>query len=90
MMNAPCAAWATPKRFDGSPDNRENQSLGACRIQVIAASMMGEYEQMVTVTRRIVDLCNGKSGTFGPLSHQRSRLILSPTGSYCACLFLPC
>jgi|GEM_PF-39034 len=37
---------------------------------------------MVTVSRRIVDLRNGKSGTFGPLSHQRSRLILSPTGSW--------
>jgi hypothetical protein len=48
---------------------------------MIVASMMGEHEQMVTISRRIVYLRNEKSGAFGPLSHQRSRLILSPTGS---------
>ncbi len=48
---------------------------------MIVASMMGEREQMVTILRRIVDLRNDKSGTFGLLSHRRSRLMLSPTGS---------
>jgi len=43
--------------------------------------MMEEHEQMVTISRRIVDLRNGKSWAFGPLSHQGRRLILSPTGS---------
>jgi len=37
---------------------------------------------MVMILRRIVGLSNEKSGAFGPLSHQRSRLFLSPTGSW--------
>jgi hypothetical protein len=52
------------------------------RNWVIVASIMEGYEQMVTISRRIGDLRSEKSGAFGPLSHQRSRLILSPTGSW--------
>jgi hypothetical protein len=59
--------------------------------------MVGEREQIFTISRSIVMLCNEKSGKYGPLSHQRttagmqeieqrmeqlpSRSILSPTGS---------
>ena len=48
---------------------------------MIVASMMGEREQMVTILRVIVGLCNDKSGTFRPLSHRRSRLMPGPTGT---------
>ena len=57
------------------------KSLGACRTWVIVASMAGEQEQSFTISRRIVVLCNEISGIYGPLSRQRSRSILSPTGS---------
>ncbi len=36
---------------------------------------------MVMISRRIVILRNEKSWRFGPFSHRRSRIILSPTGS---------
>jgi hypothetical protein len=36
---------------------------------------------MDTISRRMVDLRSEESGAFGPLSHQRSRFILGPTGS---------
>ena len=36
--------------------------------------MVGEREQIVTISRRIVILRNEKSGKFGPLSHRRSRI----------------
>jgi hypothetical protein len=42
---------------------------------------VGEREQIFTISRSIVILRNEKSGKYGPLSHQRSRSILSPTGS---------
>jgi hypothetical protein len=35
---------------------------GACRTQVIVASMVGEREQSFTISRRIVILRNEKSG----------------------------
>ncbi len=40
-----------------------------------------ERGQMFPVLRRIMDLCNEKTGIIGPLSHLRSRFIHHPTGS---------
>ena|GEM_PF-6222649 len=55
--------------------------LGACRIWVIVASMVGERVKILPILRRIVGLFNEKSAGFWPLSHQRSRLVPNPTGS---------
>ncbi len=40
-----------------------------------------ERDQMCPVLRRIVGLCNEKTGIFGPLSQLRSRFIHDPTTS---------
>ena len=42
---------------------------------------VGERAQMFPVLRRIVGLCNEKTGIFGPLSQLRSRFIHNPTAS---------
>ena len=39
---------------------------------------VGERGQMFPVLRRIVDLCNEKTGIFGPISQLRSRFIHNP------------
>jgi len=45
-------------------------SSDACPM--IVAGMVGEREQIFTISRRMVILRNEKSGTYGPRSHQRT------------------
>jgi len=56
--------------------------LGACRVMGDRSEEVGERGQMFPVLRRIVDLCNEKTGIFGPTSQLRSRFIHNPTGSH--------
>ena len=61
-----------------------------CDVELAARSLsdlgnrrevVGERGQMCAHSRRIVGLFNDNDRAFGPLSHRRSRFILSPTGS---------
>ena len=47
----------------------------------IVARIVGEREQIFTISRSIVGLRDEKSRIFGPFSHGRSRFGLNPTAS---------
>jgi hypothetical protein len=73
-----CTTFSPPSQ---APCNNERQ--GACRTWVVDCETAGERGQISMISTNVSGIREEKAAEYGPLSHRCSRMIPSPTGSWC-------